>query len=67
MEDITPIAVSIADAVRISGMGRTSLYIAIQRGSLAVKKSGRRTLVPVDSLKAWLANLPEPRRLENEV
>jgi hypothetical protein len=58
MKELPPLAVSIADAVRMSGIGRTSLYMAIQRGALVVRKSGRRTVVPVESLQAFLANLP---------
>ena len=58
MEIIPPLAVSIAEACRISGVCKTSIYAAIKAGTLSVKKSGRRTLVPIDSLKAWLAGLP---------
>jgi hypothetical protein len=58
MKDIQPLAVSISDAVRLSGIGRTSLYIAIQRGALKVKKCGRRTLVPVASIRELLDSLP---------
>jgi hypothetical protein len=60
MKDITPLAVSIADAARMSGLGRTSLYKKIQRGELAVKKSGKRTLVLISALKAMLDGLPPP-------
>lgn len=59
MTDMVPLAVSIAEAVRISGVGRTSLYYAIRRGELVIKKRGRRSLVEVSTLKAWLAGLPE--------
>jgi hypothetical protein len=59
MTDRLPLAVSINEAVRLSGLGRTSLYLAIQRGALVVKKAGRRTLVPIGSLQAFLTQLPE--------
>lgn len=59
MNDIFPLAVSIAEAVRLSSVCRTSLYAAIKRNELAVRKSGRRTIVEVAALKAWLAGLPK--------
>ncbi len=62
MESTSPLAVSIPDAVKMTGVGRSSLYAAIKTGALSVRKAGRRTVVPVDALKAWLAGLPEGGR-----
>lgn len=59
MESASPLSVSIPDAVKMTGVGRSSLYAAIKTGALSVRKAGRRTVVPVDALKAWLASLPE--------
>ena len=59
METLAPLCLSIPEACRVAGIGRTGLYKAIGDGSLTVRKAGRRTLVPVDSLKQWLASLPE--------
>jgi hypothetical protein len=53
----TPIAVTIPDAVKATGMSRTSIYEAMKRG-LPARKAGRRTLIMVADLKAYLANLP---------
>jgi excisionase family DNA binding protein len=56
------LAVSIAEAVRLTGIGRSSLYEAIRRGDLPIRKSGRRTLLLMEDLRHWLAGLPSPRR-----
>ena len=53
----TPIAVTIPDAVKLSGMSRTSIYDAMNRG-LPAFKAGRRTLIRVADLQAYLASLP---------
>lgn len=54
----TPIAVTIPDAVKASGMSRTSIYEALKRGDLTARKSGRRTLIAFADLEAYLASLP---------
>lgn len=54
----TPIAVTIPDAVKVSGMSRTSIYEALKRGDLTGRKAGRRTLIWFADLEAYLANLP---------
>ena len=53
------IAISIAEAARRSGLSRSTVYEAIARGELKVRKAGRRSLILVDDLHAWLAALPE--------
>jgi excisionase family DNA binding protein len=52
------IAHSIADAVRVSGIGRTTLYELIGAGKLDARKVGNRTLIPADSLRSYIARLP---------
>ena len=54
------LAVSIAEAVRLTGIGRSSLYDAIRRGDLPIRKSGRRTVVLMEDLRRWLVGLPTP-------
>jgi len=54
----SPIAVTIPDAVKATGMSRTSLYEALKRGDLSARKAGRRTLISFADLEAYLANLP---------
>lgn len=53
-----PIAVTIPDAVKATGMSRSALYEAMKRGDLIARKSGRRTLICFADLEAFLANLP---------
>jgi excisionase family DNA binding protein len=56
---IEPIAMSINDAVAYSGLGRSSIYEALKAGHITAKKAGRRTLILVADLKAYVANLPQ--------
>ena len=51
---IEPLAYSIADACRVTSIGRTRLYILIAEGRLEVCKIGRRTLIPAASLRALI-------------
>jgi excisionase family DNA binding protein len=62
--DIVPFAVSINDACKWAGIGRSSIYQAIRRGELPIRKSGRRSLVLMTDLQHWLSELPtgEARR-----
>ena len=55
---ITPINLTIPDAVRASGMSRTAIYDALKRGRLSAIKCGKRTLIPYASLSSFLAALP---------
>jgi excisionase family DNA binding protein len=52
------VAHTIADAVRVSGIGRTTLYELIGAGKLDARKAGNRTLIPADSLRSYIAGLP---------
>lgn len=54
----TPITVTIPDAVKATGMSRTSIYEALKRGDLTARKAGRRTLISFADLEAYLASLP---------
>ena len=54
----TPIAVTIPDAVKATGMSRTRLYDALKRGDLSARKAGKRTLINYADLQAYLASLP---------
>lgn len=48
------IAVSINDAARALGLGRTSIYSLINEGKLEARKLGRRTLVTTESIRALI-------------
>ncbi len=56
---ITPIALTIPEAVKASGMSRTTIYAALKNQSLIARKAGRRTLIPYAELENYLASLPE--------
>ena len=49
------LAVSIEDAGAMCGIGRTTLYAALNDGTLRSIKVGRRRLIPISALEAWLA------------
>ena len=49
-----PITVRIADAIRLTGIGRSKLYELMGTGELATVKIGRCTLIPMDSLRALI-------------
>lgn len=53
-----PIAVTIPEAVKLTGLSRSRLYECLQAGVIAAKKAGRRTLIPFAELEAYLASLP---------
>lgn len=55
MNNPEPLAYSIADACRVSSIGRTRLYQLIGEGRLEARKLGRRTLIPASSLRALIA------------
>lgn len=56
-----PIALTISEAVKVSGKSRTALYDALKRGDLSARKAGRRTLILFADLQAYLASLPAYR------
>jgi excisionase family DNA binding protein len=56
MSDV--LAHTIAEATKVTGLGRSTLYEAIGAGKLEARKAGGRTLIPADSLRAFIAGLP---------
>lgn len=52
------IAVTIPEAVEISGIGRTNLYKLFKAGAIKPRKVGKRTLILVEELDAYLKSLP---------
>jgi excisionase family DNA binding protein len=55
-----PIAVSISDATKIIGCGRTKLYELVAEGKLPARKLGTRTLVLYKDLLELVRSAPEP-------
>lgn len=52
------LAYTISQAASVSGHGRTRIYELIGQGALDARRSGGRTLIMADSLRAYLENLP---------
>lgn len=48
------LAYSVTEACIAIGIGRTRLYEEIKAGRIPVRKIGKRTLIPVDGLAAFL-------------
>jgi hypothetical protein len=53
-----PLAYRIDEFVRLSGMGRTSVYMAMRSGALPAIKIGCRTLIPAEGAREFLRSLP---------
>lgn len=49
------IAVSIEEAAEMVGIGRSTLYGKLSAGELPSMKIGKRRLIRVDALNAWVA------------
>lgn len=52
-----PIAVGPAEAARLAGIGRTSLYSALAAGELKSFRYGRRRLIRIAEIDNWLKQL----------
>jgi excisionase family DNA binding protein len=52
--DLSPITLRIADACRITGIGRSKFYELIKAGEIEVIKVGAMTLVPMSGIQALL-------------
>jgi hypothetical protein len=61
---VDPILVSIDDAAMMVGRSTTFIYTCIGDGTLKAAKSNARTLVVVDSLRAYAASLPPAKTKE---
>ncbi len=55
---MTKLAVSIAEATEITGIGRSRLYEEIRAGKIQPRKNGTRTLLLVADLAAYVQSLP---------
>ena len=52
------LTVTITEAVRLLGIGRSTIYALMGRGDLAARKVGRRTLITTASIRTFLDALP---------
>lgn len=57
----TPITITVPNAVKASGLSRTTIYEALKRGDLTAVKAGRRTLIRYTDLEAYMERLPAYR------
>lgn len=55
-----PLAVSVAEACRLSSLGRTKIYEALKQNKLKAHKIGRRTLIRMDSLRSLITGEASP-------
>jgi hypothetical protein len=58
LTEIEPLYISIAAAAKLSDESVWSVKVRLREGVYRARKSGRRTLVEVASVKDYLANLP---------
>ena len=54
------LTVSVGEALRLVGIGRTRFYELVASGQVTTVKLGRRRLVHLASLKVLVSGLPEP-------
>jgi excisionase family DNA binding protein len=52
------LAVTIPEAVELSGLGRSTLYKMFREGRLRPRKAGKRTLIVLEDLKRLVESLP---------
>jgi hypothetical protein len=57
-QELQPVAFSVHEATIVSGLGRTSIYEAMNIGLLPSRKFGRRRIILRSDLLAFLATLP---------
>jgi excisionase family DNA binding protein len=55
---VEPMAAPIPDACRYSGLSRSEIYRCLADGRIQAVKSGARTLILMDTVRAHLATLP---------
>lgn len=55
---VAPILLSINDTVRVVGLSRPTIYKLIRAGDLRAVKCGGRTMVPMESVRGYVAALP---------
>jgi excisionase family DNA binding protein len=56
--ELQPEGLSIVEACRVAGIGRTKIYEAIASGSLKARKFGKRTIILRTELQSFLSALP---------
>jgi excisionase family DNA binding protein len=59
-DDIQPLTVTVEQAAKLLGIGRSTAYELIHTGDLPSLRLGRRIVVPVERLGHLLAAAPSP-------
>jgi excisionase family DNA binding protein len=54
---MSKVSMSIAEAVEITSIGRSTLYLAIKEKKLVARKVGRKTIIMREDLDSFLASL----------
>lgn len=62
-----PLCISIKQAAQLTGICRSTLYEALNRGELPARKLGKRTVILLADLEAFLASLPDYPQTGKEV
>lgn len=57
MNELQPFLVKIPDAMKLTGVGRTRAYELVANGEWPSVRLGRRVLIPVEGLKAWVEKM----------
>ena len=57
---LDPILVPIDDGAKIIGVKRTKFYSIVKEGSIPLVKIGRKSLVSVEALKAYVTSISQP-------
>ena len=60
------LALTIPEACAAVRLGRTTLYAAIKSGDLVATKCGRKTIIRLDDLRAWLKHLPKIKAADSK-
>jgi excisionase family DNA binding protein len=55
-----PISVKIPEAVRLTGLSRSRVYELMKSGDIEFVKVGGSTLIPFDSLRAFIERIRKP-------
>ena len=56
---VTPITLSIDEAVKCSGISRSSVYLLLKAGKIEAVKHNDKTLIKYASLCDYISNLPK--------
>lgn len=60
------IAVTIREATMLSGLGKTTIFDLLKREKLTRRKAGRKTLILLAELQAYVESLPTGGRADAE-